>query len=96
SDKRGYSVNINTFNQSKSKIEVTLPNKNINNLDVYSGFGNVNLDGINAKKGSIYQDNKYLKIQNSKFDNLSFKSDAGGVSLIIFIWTIKMNLKILY
>ena len=35
----------------------------------------MNLDGINAKKGSIYQDNKYLKIQNSKFDNLSFKSD---------------------
>ncbi|WP_261007492.1 DUF4097 domain-containing protein [Staphylococcus haemolyticus] len=81
SDKRGYSVNINPFNQSKSKIEVTLPNKNINNLDVYSGFGNVNLDGINAKKGSIYQDNKYLKIQNSKFDNLSFKSDAGGVKI---------------
>lgn len=81
SGKRGYSVNINPFNQSKSKIEVTLPNKNINNLDVYSGFGNVNLDGINAKKGSIYQDNKYLKIQNSKFDNLSFKSDAGGVKI---------------
>ena len=36
----------------------------------------MNLDGINAKKGSIYQDNKYLKIQNSKFDNLSFKSDV--------------------
>ena len=41
----------------------------------------MNLDGINAKKGSIYQDNKYLKIQNSKFDNLSFKSDAGGVKI---------------
>ncbi|WP_259340591.1 DUF4097 domain-containing protein, partial [Staphylococcus haemolyticus] len=81
SDKRGYSVNINPFNQSKSKIEVTLPNKNINNLDVYSGFGNVNLDGINAKKGSIYQDNSHLKINNSKLNNLSFRNNTGGVNI---------------
>ena len=38
----------------------------------------MNLDGINAKKGSIYQDNKYLKIQNL----IIFPSRAiGGVKI---------------
>ena len=51
----------------------------------------MNLDGINAKKGSIYQDNKYLKIQNSKFDNLSFKSD--GWSKIKTVISLIVNLR---
>ena len=40
----------------------------------------MNLDGINAKKGSIYQDNKYLKF---KIQNLIiFPSRAiGGVKI---------------
>ena len=41
----------------------------------------MNLDGINAKKGSIYQDNSHLKINNSKLNNLSFRNNTGGVNI---------------
>ncbi|MGV3096418.1 MULTISPECIES: DUF4097 family beta strand repeat-containing protein [Staphylococcus] len=81
SNKRGYSININPFNQSESKIEIIIPNKNINNLDIHSNFENISLDGINIKNGLIYQSTKHLKVNNSKLNNLIFESDSGSVNI---------------
>lgn len=81
SNKRGYSINLNPFNQSKSKINITIPNKNIAKLDVNSGLENVVLEGINVKSGSIIQDAQFLKVNNSKLNNLTFKGDSSGVNI---------------
>lgn len=80
-NKRGYSININPFNQSKSKIEITIPNKNIESIKIYSGYGNVIFNGINVKNGSIFQEARYLKVNNSNLNDVTYNSNSGGIKI---------------
>ena len=41
----------------------------------------MNLDGINAKKGSIYQDNKYLKFKIQNLIIFPSRAIFGGVKI---------------
>ncbi|MCI2948579.1 putative adhesin [Staphylococcus caledonicus] len=81
SSKRGYSFNLNPFNQSKNYIRITIPEDKIKNLNINSGVGRLNIHDIKLKHADIRKDSGPLNISNAKVQNVNFNNETANLNI---------------
>ena len=81
SSKRGYSFNLNPFNQSKNSIHITIPEDKIKNLNINSGVGRLNIHDIKLKHVDIRKDSGLLNISNAKVESVNFNNETANLNI---------------
>lgn len=73
--KDNYTPIINPFKKNNQKIIVEIPDRKLNDINISTDVGNVDLEGVHTNTATIWNNISNITMKNTSFDNLDVKSE---------------------
>lgn len=80
-DKKGKMVpNINPYKRTKEEMIIEVPNKQLNDISISTDVGAVDLDGVQVKTATIWNNVSDVRIKDSKLESVEMKSESSKLT----------------